>query len=284
MKSSTCKTARSVASTLMFLLVLGTVSFAATTKPLNNPDGLALDSNGNLWVANDAGNEVLVYNPSYVQLTGKTITNALNGPTGVAFDPSGNLWVSNINTSTVNQYTPTGKLLQQLTGPGLSFPVAISIDGIGNLWVQSSANTIQMYAISLFDQLFNSATASSLNVGYFLGVATHGSQWAIGTDQGFEVSPIDLFIAVNDTLEQPVAGLQGTAMAFDAAGNLYVANLSGTVYYYNVTTKTSTPFATLSEPKGIVVDNARKRVYISDFSNSVVQVYSTSGTLLQTIH
>jgi sugar lactone lactonase YvrE len=269
---------------LMFMLLLGTVSFAATTKPLSNPQGLALDSQGNLWVANYSGNEVLVYNPSYIQLTGKTITNSLNGPTGVAFDPSGNLWVSNINTSTVNEYSSTGKLLQQLSAPGLSFPIAISIDGIGNLWVQSSNNLVQMYALPLFNQLFNSATASSVNVGYFLGIATQGSQWAIGTDQGFELSPIDLFLQVNDTEEHPVAGLNGNSLAFDKVGNLYVGNLNGSVDYYNVSTKTYTSFATLGYPKGMVVDNARKRVYISDFTNSVIQVYSTSGTLLQTIH
>jgi DNA-binding beta-propeller fold protein YncE len=143
---------------------------------------------------------------------------------------------------------------------------------------------VQMYALSLFNQLFNQATAASVNVGYFLGIATHGSQWAIGTDQGFELSPIDLFLQVNDTEEDPVAGLTGNSLAFDASGNLYVGNLDGSVDYYNVTTQTYTRFATLGNPKGIVVDNSRKRVYISDFVNNAIQVYSTTGTLLATIH
>jgi DNA-binding beta-propeller fold protein YncE len=276
------KIARLTLSLLMSLFVFAAASFAAT-KPQNEPEGLALDSKGNLYVANVGGNEVLVYNTNYQQLTGRTISLYLNGPTGVAFDPSGNLWVSNLNSSQIYEYSPTGSFLQQFPAYGINNPIAISIDGIGNLWVQNANNTLQLYSPSLDNQLLNSTTASNLQVGFFLGIATHGSQYALGTDQGFQWSPIDLFIEVADTEHDPVAGLTGNSLAFDAAGNLYVGNLDGTVDYYNVTTKTSTPFATLTYPKGIVVDNARGRVYISDLITSKIQVYSTSGTLLKTI-
>lgn len=114
MKSHNCKIARTIASTLMSLLFLAAASFAAT-KPLINPEGLALDSKGNLYVANEGGNQVLIYNPSYQQLTVKTISINLNGPTGVAFDGSGNLWVSNINSSQIYEYSPTGAFLQRLS-------------------------------------------------------------------------------------------------------------------------------------------------------------------------
>ena len=282
MKTLNSKIAPMIAFVLMSLFVFGAASFAAT-KPLNAPVGLALDSKGNLYVANEGGNEVLVYNPSYQQLPGRTISASLNGPTGVAFDPYGNLWVCNVNSSQIYQYSPTGEFLQQFPSESLQYPVAISIDGIGNLWVQSSNQTLQLYSLSLFNQLLNSATASSLQVNYFLGIATHGSQYALGSDQGFQLSPIDLFIEVNDTEHNPVAGLNGNSLAFDASGNLYVGNLNGTVDYYNVKTKTSTPFATLTYPKGIVVDNARDRVYISDVITSQIHVFNTSGVLLQII-
>lgn len=279
MKSRNGKITRNIVSALMSLL-FAAASFAAT-KPLSGPTGVALDSKGNLYVANLTGNEVLIYNTNYVQI--KSITKSLNGPTGVAFDPSGNLWVSNINSSTINEYSPTDALLQQLSNGSINFPNAIAIDGIGNLWVQNNNDTIHLFSPSLTNELINGVTASSLQVNYFLGIATHGSQWALGTDQGFEVSPIELFLLTDLTSMNPVSGLDGNSLAFDAIGNLYVGNLNGTVDYYNVTTKTTAPFAAVGDPKGIVVDNTQSRVYISDFINNDIQVYSTNGTLLTTI-
>lgn len=68
-------------------------------KTLSYPKGLAVDGSGNVYVANSGGNEILVYNPTYVQQTGKTITKNISNPSGVAFDTAGNLWVANYGTS-----------------------------------------------------------------------------------------------------------------------------------------------------------------------------------------
>jgi len=51
MRSRNSKIARTVASVLMSLLFLTVISPAAT-KPISAPEGLALDSKGNLYVAN----------------------------------------------------------------------------------------------------------------------------------------------------------------------------------------------------------------------------------------
>lgn len=277
MRSRNSKIARTTVSVLMSLLFLAAASPAAT-KPISAPDGLARDSKGNLYVANYGGIEILIYNPNYQQM--KSITKSIAGPTGIAFDPSGNFYVTNINANTITEYSPTGAYLSNIAD--VPTPDAISIDGVGNMWVQLADTAIILFSPSLNSEM-QIANASGLQVNYFLGVATHGSQWAIGTDQGFELCPIDYFILTASTYLNPVANLNGNALAFDAVGNLYVGNLNGTVDYYNVATQTSTPFATLTYPKGIVVDNSRGRVYISDFISSDVQVYSTSGTLLATI-
>ncbi|MBZ5683445.1 MAG: hypothetical protein LAP86_00290 [Acidobacteriia bacterium] len=60
------------------LVVLASASFAAT-PPLSQPRGLAVDAKGNLYVANWAVNQNLIYNPTYQQLTGRTIKTGLNG-------------------------------------------------------------------------------------------------------------------------------------------------------------------------------------------------------------
>ena len=96
----------SVASMLMMLSCLG----HGWAQTLNGPSGLALDAKGNLYVANEYGNQVLVYNPNYVLQTTKSITSGLNAPTGVAFDSKGNVYVANFNNANINQYSPAGVL------------------------------------------------------------------------------------------------------------------------------------------------------------------------------
>ena len=78
---------------LISLVFLASASFAVT-HPLSQPRGLAVDAKGNLYVANWAVNQILIYSPTYQQLTGRTITTGLNGPMQLTFDVQGNLWVA----------------------------------------------------------------------------------------------------------------------------------------------------------------------------------------------
>jgi len=281
MKSSNRKIARTITAALISLFCLAGVSLAAT-QPLNEPYGLALDSKGNLFVANYGANQVLLYDPNYQQLTSKTITDLLDGPTGVALDPLGNIFVANVNSNTVNQYTPNRQINMQFTN-GIATPTAIAVDGIGNLWVTNSS-TLTLLGTDWGNVVLATTSASYIGVKYFLGVATGGGKMAVGTDQGFEWDPIALYLTYQSTSADPVANTDGTALAFDGPGNIYSGNADGSVDFFNVTNRKLRHFLTLSYiPRGIVVDNARGRVYISDFTDNQIQVYSTKGVLLKTI-
>jgi sugar lactone lactonase YvrE len=273
------KITRTLASLLMSLTILTGASFAAT-KPVNGPWGITLDSKGNLWVANYSGNQILVYNPSYKQI--RVITNSIDGPSGVAFDPYGILYVSNINSSAVTWYTSTGAYLGTFNS-FIQNPAAIATDAIGNVWVQNNDGYIVIYAPSLFYQQVQVLIAGNLGFNFFLEMATHNSQVAIGTDQGFQLSTIDLVLQNATVGGSPDPTLTGNSLAFDAAGNIYSGNLDGTVDYFNLSTHSAKLFTTVGYPKGIAVDNARGRVYISDFFNNDILVYNPSGTLLTTI-
>jgi len=92
----------------------------ATAAELDFPAGVALDSAGDLFIA-DAGNHVV---REVVKATGDIITVAgngtagysgdtgpataaeLNSPSGVAVDSAGNLFISDFNTNVVRQMTP----------------------------------------------------------------------------------------------------------------------------------------------------------------------------------
>ena len=106
---------------------------AWATIPLSKPSGVAVDPQGNIYVANSATNQILVYDVNRVQRSSKTISAGLAHPSGLAFDSNGNLWVANYGQtgydSSVTEYNSKG---QQNTGAtitaNLQFTLGIAVD------------------------------------------------------------------------------------------------------------------------------------------------------------
>ncbi len=280
-------------ATLLCLLVLATASFAVTPT-IELPRGLAVDAKGNLYVANAGGNNILVYSPGYVLQTSKTITQGVDTPFGVAFDLLGDLWVANNGNNSITEYIG-GKLNSNATinqGQGLS-PESLAFDGTGNLWVQDSFTYLIMYeAFSPYS--FPKFQQQEISTGQnYYGIATvAGGLWVGGTAQVtvFAAAPLLL----GDT-NSPITinGNTGFTMASDASGKVYICNLDGSVQIgapaqqpdgTGTVTVTSQPFLQLTfVPTGIAIDNARKRIYLSNYNSNSISVYSTAGALLHVI-
>ena len=104
------------------------------TNGLSNPTGMAVDANGNIYVANYGNNTVTEYS------TAGTITSFTVGskPVGIVFDASGNAYVLQQGTSSIVKYTGGLSGTATTIVTGLNTPSAITIDASGNLYV---ANT-----------------------------------------------------------------------------------------------------------------------------------------------
>ena len=85
-------------------------TFASTN--LNRPYGLAFDSSGNLYAANNNNNTINKFNSSGAYVSSGSIpsTNLLN-PLGLAFDSSGNLYAANLGNSTISKFDSSGSFL-----------------------------------------------------------------------------------------------------------------------------------------------------------------------------
>lgn len=256
---------------------------------LSSPSGIAVDTSGNLFVAESPNHRVRRIDPSGVVSTvagtgrdgydgdgGPADRHALNRPTGVAVDSMGNLFVADSANNRIRKIAPGGTI-STLPGAGrhkfggdggpadqaaLSRPSDVAVDSSGNLLIADTGNR----RVRLVDP---SGTISTLaGVGYDLGNG--------------EPLPYNPFTDLS-------------AVAVDASGNLYFAEVfrhriwkissSGTL---TMVAGTGTGGysgdggpavrAELSEPRDVAVDSSGI-LYIADQRNYRVRRIDASGTI-----
>ncbi len=236
---------------------------------LEYPLGILIDSGGNLYVANDGSNDgtvdaITVYPPNGL-VPSKTIgmDTGLNSPAGITLDSSGNIYVTNDNSygggwDSVNVYPPGsyagGPPSSAIIGSstGLALPFGIATNSSGSLYVTNSAGGPDgLGSVTVYPSGSNGNVAPSVTIS--------GNSTSDNT--GFN-SP--------------------SGIAFDASGNLYVANAYGGPDNYGSITiyppgsnGNVTPIATISDsptcapcdktnlnfPYGVALDSSGK-IYV----------------------
>jgi sugar lactone lactonase YvrE len=195
------------------------------TMPSGNPNALAFDATGNIWVSDYTGNRLLKYTPAQLTSSGSPTpvvissngNNSIQAPIGLALDSGGKLWVANLNNVTV--FTPVQLAVSgapnplTLAGSDFGVPAGLAFDSLGSLWISmNSKNTVVKYSPSKLAGL--STTPNPL------------------PDVVISSNP-NAAPALNPNLPS-LKGPEG--ITFDAAGNLWVANNDGfSVVKYTVT-------------------------------------------------
>jgi sugar lactone lactonase YvrE len=138
-----------------------TLSISANSTALKSPSGVAVDSLGNLYIA-DTGNSRIVYVPN---LSGTLNTAAaaaygsgLSGPLGVSVDLNGNVYVADTgNGAIVKLSAPLTSQSQLNVVTGLSSPSAVVADPSGSLIVVNKGNA-SVEKFPLISGLFGAPT------------------------------------------------------------------------------------------------------------------------------
>ncbi|MFF2748556.1 NHL repeat-containing protein [Kitasatospora sp. NPDC058048] len=102
------------------------------------PQGLAADRSGTVWVANCGADSVARIPDGDATRAREVPTPALHKPFGAAVDPAGRLWVSGNGSDSVQVLAPDGTVERAVTGGGLRRPLGVATDSRGNAWVSNS--------------------------------------------------------------------------------------------------------------------------------------------------
>ena len=138
----------------------------ATAAPLRTPIAVALDAQGNLYIADESDNRIRRVDPAGIISTyagtgipgysgdrGPAASAELDFPTGIALDAKGNMYVADEGNSVVRRIAVDGTI-NTIAGNGIPTfagdngpatsaqidPVAVALDNQGNLYIADGVN------------------------------------------------------------------------------------------------------------------------------------------------
>lgn len=202
------------------------------TARFDEPFGMAVDTNDNIYVADEfncAIRKVTPVGTNWVvtTLTGGPIRGSADGtngaaqfssPCGVAIDHAGNLYVADTFNHTIRQVTPTGTNWVVTTLAGLALNIGNN-DGTG-----SSARFFYPHGVAV-DSAGNVAVADDNN-STIRQVIPSGTNSMVTTLAGCATCPL---IGIPDGTGNGARFGQPYGVAADSAGNLYVAETGGSI-------------------------------------------------------
>jgi RHS repeat-associated protein len=272
---------------------------AAVNAQIYYPQGMAVDAQGNLYIADEDNNRIRKVTAATGIITtvagngtggfsgdgGSALSAELYLPSGVAVDSSGNIYIADTYNNRIRKVTASTGIITTVAGnrtgsyPGdsgpalaawLASPLGIAFDASGNLYVADSADCLVRKIV--------------ISTGIITSVAGNGVACAYAGDG---------YAATVAELNYP------SAVALDPSGNFYIADRNNfrvrkvTLSTGKISTVAGTGvngssgdggLATVAKigPTGVAVDGSGN-LYIADASGSSVRKVLASNGIINTV-
>jgi len=197
---------------------------------LSTPEGVAVDMQGNVYVADNTNNDVVEFNSGGMQIN---TFSGLSGPVGIALDGQNNLYVANAGSDTLVKISAGGGTPMTLVN-GLTGLTGLTIDALGaNVYAAFGGNSVLKVSSSGGPTMTVSNSLSSpeglaLDAQGDLFVANMGN----GTVSEFSPSETLLNAAYATGLSNPVGLAINSGIPYVASngdGSINKVLLAGTV-------------------------------------------------------
>jgi sugar lactone lactonase YvrE len=274
-------------STYAGQLAAGGANGTGSSAQFSGPAAVAVDSNGNVYVADSGNDTIRKISPGGIVTTlagtagspgstdGTGASARFNDPTGVAVDSSGNIYVADSGNDTIREITPAGVVTTLAgtagssgsadgTGASARFddPYGVAVDSSGEVYVSDSGNdTIRKIAPG------GGVTTLAGAAGNFGSANGSGSSAQFFGPEGLAVdSSGNVYVA--DDLNEMVRKVAPTGVVTTLAGT---AGTPGTA-------DGAESASLFDSPSGVAVD-ALGNVYVADFENETIREISSVGAV-----
>jgi sugar lactone lactonase YvrE len=263
---------------------------AATSAQLNYPYGVAIDTAGNVFIADIDTNRIRKVDPAGTITTvagtgwrgfsgdgGPATSAQLSAPSGVAVDTAGTLFIADVGNNRVRTVDTAGTITTVAgTGGGfsgdggpatsaqLSVPSGVAVDLAGNLFIADTGNN----RIRKVDPAGTITTVAGTGAAGFSGDGGRAKKAQLNAPSGVAVDLAgNLFIA--DTGNNRIRKV-------DPAGTITTVAGTGAAGFSGDGGRAKK--AQLNAPSGVAVDTAGT-LFIADVGNNRIRAVDTAGTI-----
>jgi sugar lactone lactonase YvrE len=267
--------------------ISGTNNGTGSAARFNQPESVAVDTSGNVYVTDTANHTIRKITPAGLVTTlaglpGTSGTNNGTGtaarftrPNGVAVDGSNNVYVGDSYNQTIRKITPAGAVTTFAglagvvgtkngtgTGARFNYPSRLAVDSRGNLYVADTQNSAirKITPAGVVTTLAGSAGTSGTNNGTG-GNARFNLPFGVALDAGANVYVAD---TGNHTIRKITPAGVVTTFA-GLAGTAGSTNATGTAARFNT-------------PAGITMDG-NSNLYVGDTYNHLLRKITTAGVV-----